>query len=927
MRVFELAKEIGVDTKEVLRHAPTLGIPAADHLFDLNRMQADALRKAVKDSPSAGVVEKRVNKTVRRRRSRSTGRQDAAAAPVVARTEAQVVQPPAEQSAPAAEANAPSEATVAPDATSPAATNGSALKSAEAEVPVAVVDASAERSASKVALEAEEAPQTTEAIEPTVEEAVTSSEASSADEQAPTKPAEPESAEPVAEAESTAPAEDTPQSATAAPTEKSSRPTHEKAVVITTAVNRQVLDAVARTRMEKGYDRSAAHDVEPQHRRPAVDEVPNQKPGGDPRGPANSKKRSGRRLVYDKRRDQLHRRGLVDTDNIYMRGSGKKRTKKKRKSAVQVSTVAMKDSKRVVKMGKAITIGDLAQAMMVKSTQVIAKLMGLGMMATINEMIDFDTATMLADEFGWRVESVAFDLTDYVEQVEEDSDELVTRAPVVTIMGHVDHGKTSLLDAIRKSRITAKEAGGITQHIGAYAVDLPKRGRVVFIDTPGHQAFTAMRARGSQATDIVVLVVAADDGVMPQTIESINHARAAEVPIVVAINKMDKEGANPDRVMTELSEHNLVSEAWGGDVQMIRVSAMKGDGLDDLLEALLLQAEILELSASVKKPAEGVVLEGRLERGRGPVATLLVQQGVLKQGDHIVTGVVSGRVRAMTDSYGKRLKEAGPSTPVEVIGLSGVPSSTDRFIRVASDKAAGKIVSHRSEEARAEQQAKQKKVSLDSLREMLDAQQVEELKVIVKSDVHGSGEALKEALEDLSHPEVAVKVIHNAVGGITESDVNLAAASDAMIIGFGVRPEAKGKALAEQQNVSIKLYSVIYDALDDVREAMAGKLAPVEQENYLGRAEIRALFSVPKIGFIAGCYITDGMVTRNSRVRLFRDNQLVYTGSVQSLRRFKNDAKEVASGYECGVGIGYNDIKEDDELEFFEIVEVAATLD
>ena len=696
--------------------------------------------------------------------------------------------------------------------------------------------------------------------------------------------------------------------------------------MITKAVNRQVLDAVARTRAEKGYDRSASHDAEPQPRRNAP-AAPNEQPGNDNRSPSNAKKRSGRRLVYDKRRDQLHRRGLVDADNIYLRGSGKKRQKKKRKSAVQVSTVAMKDSKRVVKMGKAITIGDLAQSMMVKSTDVIAKLMGLGMMATINEMIDFDTATMLADEFGWRVESVAFDLTDYVDQIDEENDKVVGRAPVVTIMGHVDHGKTSLLDAIRKSRVAAKEAGGITQHIGAYAVELPKRGRVVFIDTPGHQAFTAMRARGSQATDIVVLVVAADDGVMPQTIESINHARAADVPLIVAVNKMDKDGANPDRVMTELSEHNLVPEDWGGETQMVKLSALKGEGLDELLEAILLQAEILELEASVKQAAEGVVLEGRLERGRGPVATLLVQQGVLKQGDHIVSGVVSGRIRAMTDSYGKRLKEAGPSTPVEVIGLSGVPSSTERFIKVANDKAASKIVAHRSEEARAEQQAKQKKVSLDSLREMLDAQQVEELKVIVKADVHGSGEALKEALEDLSHPEVAVKVIHSAVGGITESDVNLASASDALIIGFGVRPEAKGKALAEQQNVSIKLYTVIYDALDDVREAMAGKLAPVEQENYLGKAEIRALFSVPKVGFIAGSYITDGQVTRNSRVRLFRDDQLIYTGTVQSLRRFKNDAKEVAAGYECGIGIGYNDIKEDDELEFFEIVQIAATLD
>jgi translation initiation factor IF-2 len=547
----------------------------------------------------------------------------------------------------------------------------------------------------------------------------------------------------------------------------------------------------------------------------------------------------------------------------------------------------------------------------------------------VNQAIDFDTASMVAEEFGWRIESTAFDISDYVEAVPVNEEDLEPRPPVITVMGHVDHGKTSLLDYIRNTRVTDGEAGGITQHIGAYRVNLPGRGTVIFIDTPGHEAFTAMRARGAKATDMVILVVAADDGVMPQTIEAINHAKAANVPIVVACNKIDKANANVDKVLSDLSEHGLVAEEWGGDTVLCKVSALKGDGIDHLLEMLLLQAEILELKGNPKAPARGLILEGRLEKGRGPVATVLVQEGTLQVGDTIVSKTVSGRIRALHDDMGNKVQSAGPSMPVEVLGLSGVPEASEEFLRVKDDKAAAKIVGHRVAQQRLAAQAKNRPtVSLDNLHEMLEAGAVHELKIIVKSDVHGSGEALAESLEKLSHPEVKVNVIHNAVGGITESDVNLASASDAIIVGFGVRPAGKAKSLAEALKVDVKLYTIIYEALADVRDAMAGMLAPIEQEKALGMAEVREVFGIPKLGNIAGCTITEGVIHRNARIRVVRDSVQVYEGAIGSLRRFKENVKEVKQGYECGIGItNFNDIKVGDMLEAYEIEEIAATLD
>jgi translation initiation factor IF-2 len=634
-------------------------------------------------------------------------------------------------------------------------------------------------------------------------------------------------------------------------------------------------------------------------------------------------------LVYDKRRDHLRRRGLLEHDDIFRGGRGKKKRPKSKRSAGSTQQTIMKDAKRVVKMGEGITVGELAQAMMVKSTEVIQKLMALGEMATVNQAIDFDTASMVAEEFNWRVESVAFDVTDYVEEVIADESDLVARPPVVTVMGHVDHGKTSLLDCIRNTRVTDGEAGGITQHIGAYRVNLPDKGTVVFIDTPGHEAFTAMRARGAKATDIVILVVAADDGVMPQTIEAINHAQAAEVPIIVAVNKIDKQNANTEKVLSGLSEHGLVSEEWGGQDVFCQVSALKNEGIDHLLEMVLLQAEVMELKANATVPARGLILEGRLEKGRGPVATILVQEGTLRVGDTIVSNTVSGRIRALHDDQGNKVDEAGPSMPVEVLGLSGVPEASEDFLKVKDDKAASKIVDHRVAANRIAAQAKNRPVvSLDNLHEMLEAGEVLDLKIIVKADVHGSAEALTESLEKLSHPEVNVNVIHKAVGGITESDINLAAASDAIVSGFGVRPESKAKKLAEREKVDVKLYTIIYEALEEVRAAMAGMLAPVEQENALGVAEVRELFTIPKVGTVAGCSVTEGMITRNARVRVVRDSVQIYDGDIGSLRRFKDQVKEVKQGYECGIGVAnFNDIKVGDLLEVYEIEQIAATLD
>ena len=575
-----------------------------------------------------------------------------------------------------------------------------------------------------------------------------------------------------------------------------------------------------------------------------------------------------------------------------------------------------------------ITVGDLAQQMAVKAGEVIKELMNLGVMANINQMLDQDTATLVVEGLGHRV------VLKSAEEVEERLEETIAsqggtpepRAPVVTVMGHVDHGKTSLLDYIRESRVASGEAGGITQHIGAYHVKTGK-GMITFLDTPGHAAFTAMRARGAKSTDIVILVVAADDGVMPQTEEAIQHARAAGVPIVVAVNKIDKEAADPERVKTELSAKEVIPEDWGGDTQFIPVSAHTGQGIDDLLDALLVQSEVLELTAPADVPASGIVIESRLDKGRGAVASLLVQQGTLKQGDIVLAGLQYGRVRAMLDENGQPIDEAGPSIPVEVLGLDGTPDAGDPVVAVESEKKAREVADFRQEKMRSSKLARQQAAKLDNMFETMTAGSVQTLNLIIKADVRGSFEALQGALADLGNEEVKVNIVSGGVGGISETDISLAMTSSAIIIGFNARADSKARAAAENEGIEIRYYNVIYDLIDDVRAALSGMLSPEMREEIVGIAEVRDTFRSPKFGLIAGCMVIEGTVHRSKPIRVLRDNLVIYEGELESLRRFKDDANEVRNGTECGIGVkNYTDVKVGDLIEVFDVNEIARSL-
>jgi len=651
-------------------------------------------------------------------------------------------------------------------------------------------------------------------------------------------------------------------------------------------------------------------------------------------GPAGDAQRPAKKgaVVPDKRKELLLRDEIAaKRERVFEPGKGGKGKRRPHKvervsGGKKTEITTPKAIKRIIKISETITVGELAKRMGIKANDLIRALMKMGLMATINQPLDIDTAILLANEFGYEIENVAVDLDEILESEPDTPESLETRPPVVTIMGHVDHGKTSLLDAIRQANVIAGEAGGITQHIGAYDVELNGR-KITFLDTPGHEAFTAMRARGAKVTDIVVLVVAADDGVMPQTKEAINHSKAAGVPIIVAINKIDKPDSNAERVKRELTEQGLVAEEWGGDTTMVEVSAKKGTNLESLLEMILLQADVMDLKANPEKAAKGTVVEGKLDKGRGPVATVLVQDGTLKTGDYCVVGIHSGRVRAMQNDRGEKVLEAGPSMPVELVGLSGVPDAGDVFVAMKDERQAKEIATLRQIKQRGLELAKHTKLSLEELYTKIQAGEVKDLNVIVKGDVQGSVEAVSESLRKLSTAAVRLNVMHSAVGAVNETDVNLASASNAIIIGFNVRPEVKAQSLAEKEGVDIRLYSIIYNAVDDVRKAMEGLLSPIFKEKYLGRAEVREVFSVPKIGNVAGCYVQDGKVVRNAQVRLLRDNIVVYEGKMSSLRRFKDDVKDAASGYECGIGLeNYHDIKQGDIIEAFEMEKMAATL-
>jgi len=592
------------------------------------------------------------------------------------------------------------------------------------------------------------------------------------------------------------------------------------------------------------------------------------------------------------------------------------------------AAVKPKEEKRVVRIEGTVSVGELARLLGQKGPAVQSKLMALGTMASINQAIDAETASKVAAEFGFEIQDVGFKEDTYIEAIDTPSDsaDVISRPPVITVMGHVDHGKTSLLDALRRTDVVAGEAGGITQHVGAYQVDV-KGQKLTFIDTPGHAAFTEMRARGAQVTDVVVLVVAASEGIMPQTIEAIHHSKAAGVPIVVAVNKCDLPAANPQQTRQRLMEHDLVPEEFGGDVLCVDVSATTGTGLDQLLETLALQSEILELNADPGRLAQAVVLEARLDKGRGPVATVLVQTGTLKRGDVVVVGTHTGRVRAMEDENGKRLKEAGPSTPVQVIGLSGVPDAGQLLNAVENERAAKEIIDHREAQRREAPSEAPTVRTLDELFAAVEGEGVKELALVVKADVQGSVEALRDALLKLATDSVKVNVIHSGVGAVSETDVMLAKASGAIIIAFHVRPDPAGRKAAESQGVEVRTYRVIYEVTDDVTQAMVGLLPPTISEAFLGRAEVRQTFTVPKVGTIAGCHVGEGMFRRNASARLLRDGVQIYEGKIGSLKRFKDDVREVQTGFECGIGIeGYNDIKVGDVIEAFELQEKPGTL-
>jgi len=911
-RIYEIAKDLGMNNKELVAKIRELGYEIKNQMSTLDELDAQIVVEKLSKGGKTEAAPKRTKRTVIRRR-----RKDADDGADGAQMIEETVTREGQQEPLRTLTEAPLEPEVDAD-------EGAEAEAAEAvaEPEAEAAEAEAETAEAAEAIEAEEGAEAVEGEEPEAEEG-----AEEAAEQAPVAP---------------------------------KRKRTESAVVIGMRPGfRQVVPGPGRTGPGAGRfaNRPGARPGGGFAGRPgggfAGRPAPGARPGPGGFGPgmpaqpmpeevpdaARQRRRRGTKEQEDREKEATpkrrgaKRRQILSRDDIYditeplQRGKRKKIASRKAKKT-EVTTP--KDIKRRVRVDGTITVSDLAHAMGVKAAEVIRQLMTMGEMVTINQPIDADTASVVAAEFDFQIENVAFAEEEVLAKVDTKSSaeggkpEGVQRPPVVTVMGHVDHGKTSILDAIRKTRVVDDESGGITQHIGAYVVRNDK-GSIVFIDTPGHAAFTEMRARGARATDLVVLVVAADDSVMEQTIEAINHSRAADVPILVAANKMDLPGADLAKVKQNLTEHELVTEEWGGETLVVPVSAKTGEGLDDLLDAILLQAEMLELKGDPDAPVNGVVIEAKLDKGRGPAVTVLVQEGTLKKGDYVVAGNYYGKIRALISDTGENLKQAGPATPVEILGLSGVPAAGDDVNQVASERDARKLVSHRQQKDRQEELAKAQPV-----RQVLFGDEAEgpsEIQIVIKADVQGSVEALRDALLRLSTEEVAVRVILEGVGAVSENDVNLAAASNGLVIGFRVRPDGKASRLAERSGVEVRMYNVIYEAIDEVRQLMAGKLAPEVREKVLGRAEVRQTFTVPKIGTIAGSYVLDGKVLRGARVRLVRDSVVVHEGRIGSLRRFKDDAREVAAGYECGIGLeNYNDVQLNDVIEVFELEEFAREL-
>jgi len=900
-RVYELAQKLGLENKDLLEKLAQAGIEAGNHMSALDEADMEKFEAFSAAPKEERIEEQRISSGIIRRRRKEVPKPAAEPEPVQEET--------------------------------------AAVPTAGAEETQGEAEAVAEESASSVEQVAADEGDKKTAIVESPPSAAPDSEPGIASEPAHAKPsAAPADAAATSETEAEADVEKKTPADSVAPAapEKSSV---NRAKILGRVEIHQPAPRTAKKRPAQPERPAAAerpkrpHTPIPSRKGTVPTIIPEEAPGSgkEVRGKKKKKGKGGGMEdaghLADGRRGRRSRMEVFEPDKNDRYRKGKK-PKTQKKTEITVS----KAIKRKIRISDVITVGELAKRMGVKANDLIKELMRQGNMVTINHPLDYETAAILASEFGYEVENVAFDEETILQHSsikdgkEEHPEDLEVRPPVVTIMGHVDHGKTSLLDAIRATNIIGGEAGGITQHIGAYDVELDGK-KISFLDTPGHEAFTAMRVRGTKVTDIVILVVAADDGVMPQTKEAINHSKAAGVPIIVAVNKIDKPDANPERVKQELTEFELVPEEWGGDTIFVEVSAKENRNVDQLLEMILLQAEVLELKANPQKRAKGAIVEARLDKGRGPVATMLVQEGTLKIGDPVVSGSHFGRVRTMTNDRGEALQEAGPSMPVEVTGLSGVPDAGDTFNAVEDEKTAKEVAQHRAQKLREAELASSSKISLEQLYARIQEGDVKELKVIVKGDVQGSVEAVKDALIKLSSENCRLLVIHTGVGGIIESDVSLASASDAIVLGFNVRPEPKATQLAEAEGVDIRLYNIIYDAVADVKNAMEGLLAPTFKEKALGRIEVRDTFHVSRIGTIAGCYVLDGKVVRGCRVRLVRDSGGFWEGKMSSLKRFKDDVKEVMSGYECGIGLeNYNDIKVGDIIEAYELEEVKTTL-
>ena len=927
IRVYELAKELGLANKDLVLKLQAMGYPVKSHSSTLEEF----LLKEIRERLKGGVVQETASKR-----------------PTVIRRRKKVVTPSPDDMI---------EVEMQPPGPIPART---APEPGEAAEEVLVVEPAAPVEDEPAAPEttAEAAPEETREPEITAAEAATEEAAEETTEAPPAVEAEPAPpGEPVAVEEETTEqeseyeaeaAEEEEEEETPSSQPKSAKAPRIKRIEKTTAepakiISRPVAPPEPPAKPPKRTKPEQMPIPEPKIELPEAALPPvrgvDKTPPAEPIEPPSQETRKGKKKKKAKdsgdasrkpgaqrRKEVIERNDLYDAPGWDRSSRSGRRAARTQKKIKKTEITVPKQIKRRIKVADAISVAELAKKMGIKAGDIIKKLMGMGLMANLNQAVDFDTSSLVAAEFGYEVEQGAFDEKDFIEWEEDQDVDKALRPPVVTVMGHVDHGKTSLLDAIRQTDVIGGEAGGITQHIGAYFVETPS-GPITFLDTPGHAAFTSMRARGAQITDIVILVVAADDGVMQQTREAADHARAAGVPIIVAVNKVDKPEADPDKIKREIADLGLVPEAWGGDTITVDVSAKTGQGLDELMEMILLQSEVMELRAAPDGRATGHIVEARLDKGRGPVATVLIESGKIRQGDPYVCGVYHGKVRAMFNDKGQRIDEAGPSVPVEIQGISGVPQAGDEFIVVEDEKKAKQVSSHRQLKLRENELLKTSKVTLETLFDSI-RDGIKELNLVLKADVQGSLEAIADALTKLNTEEVKIHIIHSSTGAITETDIMLASASNALIIGFNVRPNAKVQELAEAENIQIRFYDIIYKLIDEIKEAMAGMLEPIQEERTLGRAEVRQAFHVSKVGTIAGCAVTDGKILRGSKARLLRDDVVVYDGRIVSLKRFKEDAREVLTGYECGIGLdNYNDIKSGDVIEAYMIEEVTATLD